>query len=411
MARVTDAYLKRAIPEDGKKILSIRLETNLSCQIRITPKGSVTRSFVFRSVLQNGKAITEYLGSVSDLTIAEARLMAQERRELLKQGVKPKEFIQNTLNARLAKQQREEQTMQTVLEYYLSKRKNLSRNTQIKDQTSVNAIKPFLDVTISQLDSTQIPYELINDCISKGYITKARVVAALIIQLCETAIDYNLIDHNPFLRLPRIIPTRKVTHFASVSPDNIQEDLTAIFKAVFKDNKLTKLNSFFLLSMFTLLRPMEVANLKKKNWNQENGTLFVEQTKTMREGWTVQTNPLLDSLLSNFLTLNSGENFLKGSPRTSVTRFNDFCRDNKLHFTAHGCRSAGMSWLVQNGTPIHVANILLTHKIGDTVTLTYMRSDLPEERKEALLKWNKYLEGILKSVCPDVWAQIFNNVN
>ena len=406
MARITDNYLKRVEPETNKKILSIRLETNLYAQIKRTAKNTITRSFVFRSVLADGKSYTEYLGSVNDLTIADARKLAQERRDLLKQCGVPREYIKNEIEKKISQQLQESETVQTALELFLSKRKNLSKNTHIHDQTIINFIQPFLSVRLSSLDDCRVPFDLIYDCINKGLISKARSVAIFIIQMIETAIDYKLISHNPFTRLTRLIPVKDIRHFTSVSPDNIERDLIAIFTETFKSKRIKKSGLFLLVGIYTLLRPAEAAMLKKSNWNQEKQTLFVEKTKTRKDGWLIQTNEYLDKLLSYCAKQNIYDRFFDSSANGSL---NAFFRYHKIKFTAHGWRSAGMSWLVQNGYPIYVAKAILTHRIADTVTTAYMRSNLPKERKEALRQWNIFISEILKNHNPEIYTKIFQN--
>ena len=127
MPRITDKYLREAEPAENKTVLSVRLETNLSVQIKRAKTG-ITRSFVFRSVLLNGKTYTEYLGSVFDLDIATARKLAEERRELLKKGVVPKDYIQEQIKKKLEQKKKDEATVQQLVDLYLAKRKNLSKN-------------------------------------------------------------------------------------------------------------------------------------------------------------------------------------------------------------------------------------------------------------------------------------------
>lgn len=406
--RITDNYLKKAIPADNQKILSLRIETNLSVQIKRTKQNTITRSFVFRSVLLNGKSYSEYLGSVYDLSISEARMLAEERRNLLKRGLVPKLYIKKQLEENLKQKKKNEVTLKTAVDYYLAKRVNLTKNTHIHDITALNAIQCLLDIPLIDLKDSQLPFDLVNAAVAEGKISKARLIASFLKQICETAIDYKILSENPFLRLSRIIPAKAVTHFESVRPDFIQEDLTVIFKEMFKHNKITQTNTFFLLGMFTLLRPSEVNQLKKSNWDKQKQLLFVEKTKTLKNGWTVQTNEYLDAVLSFVGNLNTSNRFFESSKAASC--LNDFCRRHNLTFTAHGWRSAGMSWLVQNNIPLHVANALLTHKIADAVTTSYMRSDLPNERKTALRLWNEFIIMIMKTACPHIYSIIFDKI-
>lgn len=406
MPRITDKYLREVEPAKNKTVLSVRLETNLSVQIKRAKTG-VTRSFVFRSVLLNGKTYTEYLGSVFDLDIAEARKLAEERRELLKKGVVPRDYIKEQIKQKLEQKKQNETTVKQLIDMYLSKRKNLSKNTQIHDQTIVRYLKPIWDAPISDIFQNRVCFELVNNAVKSNLLSKAKNTAAFLNQLAETAIDYNLITDNPFKRLNRLIPPSKVKHFTSVRPEYIREDLLTVFKELFKKQKFTRANLFFLAGMFTLLRPSEVASLKKANLDTKKHTFFVEQTKTLKEGFFIQTNELLEQFFYFLGSLSEGVKFFQGTPAVVAGRLNSYCKLHNLQFTSHGWRAAGMMWLVQNGVSIQVANAVLTHKIADDVTLAYMRSNLPEQRKLALYQWNKFIVELFREVSPFLALQIF----
>ena len=406
MPRITDKYLREAEPAQNKTVLSVRLETNLSCQIKRAKTG-ITRSFVFRSVLLNGKTYTEYLGSVFDLDISEARKLAEERRELLKKGVVPRDYIKEQLKQKLEQKRQNETTVKQLIEMHLAKRKNLSKNTQIHDQTIVRYLKPIWDAPISDLVQNRLCFELITKAVNKNLLSKAKNTAAFLIQLAETAIDYNLLDENPFKRLNRLIPPTKVKHFASVRPDYIREDLIEVFKGLFSKQIFTSANLFFLAGMFTLLRPSEVAELKKANLDTKKHTFFVEHTKTLKDGFHIQTNELLEQFFNFLGSMTEGKMYFSGAPAVVAGRLNSYCKLHDIKFTSHGWRAAGMMWLVQNGVSMHVANAVLTHKIADDVTLAYMRSNLPQQRKLALYQWNKFVVELFREVSPFLALQVF----
>ena len=406
MVRITDKYLKEVEPAETKTVLSVRLETNLSVQIKRAKTG-ITRSFVFRSVLLNGKTYTEYLGSVFDLDIATARKLAEERRELLKKGVVPKDYIQEQIKKKLEQKKKDEATVQQLVDLYLSKRKNLSKNTQIHDLTIVRYIKPLLTLSMSEFIVSPLIFDLVNNAVKENLLSKAKSVAAFINQLAETAIDYKLLTDNPFTRLNRLIPAAKIKHFTSVRPEYIREDLTEIFKKLFRKHRFTRANLFFLAGMFTLLRPSEVASLKKANLDVKKHTLFVEHTKTLKEGFLLQSNELLEQFFLYLGSLSQGVKYFSGTPAVVAGRLNSYCREHDIQFTSHGWRAAGMMWLVQNGVSFQVAKAVLTHKIDDDVTLAYMRSDLPAQRQRALEAWNRFIVEIFKECEPFLYAEIF----
>jgi integrase len=403
-ARITDNYLRTLEPEENKKLISIRLETNLSAQIKRNSKGQITRSFVFRSVYGNGKAFTEYLGAVSEITIADARKLAQERREILKKGYIPRQYIQQRINEKINAQKEKQTTVRELVRLYELKRQNLAKNTKRGTQTILRFIDAFLNVPLSELSQTRIPYELINQCIQEGKLIKAYNTASLINQLCETGIDYNLLSHNPFTRLKRLIPTHTTKHFKTVDADNIEADLLRLFSSFL--TRKSNARWFFLVGFMTLLRPAEVAGLKKSNLDTVKHILFVEKTKTLKQGWTIQTNAILERLL-NFVASKrpAQERFFISSG--TVKHINHFFKENNFNFSCHGWRSAGMSYLVQHGISLEVANLLLTHVVGNVVTRSYLRSDLPEQRKKGLYIWNRFILRILKKASPEFYKLIF----
>lgn len=68
--------------------------------------------------------------------------------------------------------------------------------------------------------------------------------------------------------------------------------------------------------------------------------------------------------------------------------------------TCHGWRAAGAAWMVHNGISVDIAEACLTHKIGNSVTAAYIRTDFPEERAAAMRKWHQFLVSELRAFPP-----------
>ncbi len=401
MARITDNYLKKAVPEETKKILSIRIEDNLSVQIKKTVTG-YTRSFVFRSTLMTGKSYTEYLGSVNDLTIADARKLAEERRQLLKAGcLNPKEYIQTQLE----QQKLNGDKVSKLIDLFWLSHQNLAERTKKRYKCTFKAMTELQNLSISDFLKSDTPYRIVNKAVSAGKISKADFLTSAINILAEIAIDYKYADNNPFLRLKRIVPAYSHKHFKSVRPEAIEEDIYTLFdKFLNRRDRGYSLTLYFLTGFFTLLRPSEVANLYYSDFDVTKGILFVRHTKTLKNGFFVFTNQFLNDLLEFNHTNAKNDRFFSSYDRFNLNRALRHCN---CDFSAHGWRSAGMGWLVQHGTPLHVADLILSHKIGDSVTQAYLRSDLPEERQKALLKWNEFLISVIQKVKPELYEAIF----
>lgn len=63
----------------------------------------------------------------------------------------------------------------------------------------------------------------------------------------------------------------------------------------------------------------------------------------------------------------------------------------KLDCTMHGFRSAFRDWCAENGIDFLVAEKSLMHSSGSAVVDAYQRSDLIEQRREALQRWADYV--------------------
>ena len=63
---------------------------------------------------------------------------------------------------------------------------------------------------------------------------------------------------------------------------------------------------------------------------------------------------------------------------------------NKL--TAHGIRSVGRTWMAENKISFDVAELCLAHSVGTQTVQAYNRTDLLDERREAMQKWCDFVE-------------------
>ena len=67
----------------------------------------------------------------------------------------------------------------------------------------------------------------------------------------------------------------------------------------------------------------------------------------------------------------------------------------KDRLTAHGIRSVGRTWMAENKIPFDVAELCLAHSVGTQTVQAYNRTDLLDERREAMQKWCDYVDSCL----------------
>jgi len=75
----------------------------------------------------------------------------------------------------------------------------------------------------------------------------------------------------------------------------------------------------------------------------------------------------------------------------------------KARATVHGFRSSFRDWCADSNVPFEVAEVALAHKVGNTVTRAYFRSDIIERRREVMTAWADHCQpsgGVGKNVVP-----------
>ena len=74
-----------------------------------------------------------------------------------------------------------------------------------------------------------------------------------------------------------------------------------------------------------------------------------------------------------------------------LTNFLRSQNDFKDQLVPHDIRSIGRTWMTDQEISYEVAEVCLSHVVGDTVSRAYQRSDYYETRKEVMQRWSDYI--------------------
>lgn len=84
---------------------------------------------------------------------------------------------------------------------------------------------------------------------------------------------------------------------------------------------------------------------------------------------------------------------LKGKPISDAT-LSKFMKDKGLDYRPHGFRSSLRDWIAETTpTPFEIAESVLAHSVGNSVTKAYMRTDFLEQRRVLLEQWASFISG------------------
>lgn len=396
---LTDKAIRNAKLSPGKKKESFTVDRGLSVEIKATKTGQ-TASYVYRYTL-NGKRITEYLGSVNDLSLSLARKMLEERRSLVSEGKKAKEEIKKTIKIKQAENERKTYLFKDALDQFLRLRQDFSPDTKRGTKYLLKKIEPLYFTPWDEI-TFEHGKEFVNKELDNGHPTAAKAVKSVLYNVAEIAIDLGYIQHNPFSRLKRLLPKNyKETHFRSVNEESPESDIVKIFKS-FAENKIKeKYIKLFLLIMFTLLRPTNAIFLRIEDVDFKARVVSVPTTKTLKYGWKIYITDDFYDLLKLFIGKRTSGYILENATRSHKDMLNLYLRNHNLPLTCHGCRAAGANWMVHNDIEPHIADACLSHGFNEKTKTAYIRTKYYKERAAALEKWHHFLINLTKTYLKD----------
>ena len=351
-----------------------------------TQKGT-TFKFQHRCTL-DGKRIEKIL-KTKDLD--EARLIAAERMSKVANGIHPDKTAVNAL------------TVNAVAEEWLCQKKDRSASTIRHQSRYIRKIKEKFDsVPVSELKEKQV-YDFISSIFEKTPISAKKILCVIRSVLHYARIVYKL--QIPDLSgMQNLFKAPPVKHRTSLTEGNLDDNIISIFLALKSNDCRQRHMDFIYLTFMLLLRREEVSHIKRSNINFIDRVLYIEKTKTLKDGFRVPITDELERVLKCIMKKSSGAYlFTSTAPRSQTGVYNSSLVAAKLSKTVegqslHGIRSIGRMWMHQNGIPFEVAESCLTHVVGSAVTRAYLRTDYFEERRQAMEKWHNYLHNLLKDI-------------
>ena len=139
-------------------------------------------------------------------------------------------------------------------------------------------------------------------------------------------------------------------------------------------------------------------DLGKRVW-----TIQAERTKQRREVRLPITDAMLEVI--QWATPMRRSEFVlttTGKPLTDVALSKQLKRHTSSEITVHGLRSSFRTWCQETGVDETLAEMCLTHLVGDRTRNAYARSDLLDERMQVMSRWADFLaSGASISQCKD----------
>lgn len=386
----------------------------LYLQVSIGKRGNRRRSWIFRYALPGRKTRDMGLGSLNDVTLKEAREIAREYRNLVKDGIDPI----NHRNARIAKNLAAsaavitfDQAAEKYLRQHAARWKNTAYATQIP-----NSLKTYVSPVIGRLSVADITTAHVMKVLEPIWHEKpetANRVRGRIEAILgwATVSGYRTGENCARWRghLDNLLTARHKVRAVKHQPALPYAKMPAFMAELRARNGMAALALEF--AILSGVRTADVRNAKHADVDRSTQTWVIpEFSKTARE----HRVPLSTAALAVFDKARDIAKGIGGKVGASGLAFpNDVSGDRlsenallavlrrmgrKGAMTTHGCRASFRTWAQeQTNFPWEVAEMALGHKVGTKVERAYARGDALKKRYAIMQQWANFLAGPSKS--------------
>lgn len=392
---------KKTLPLTATQILQAKpkeKEYNLldgdGLALRIKPTGSKLWLFNYYRPISRKRANLS-LGKYPALTLAKARSKAIEARELLADGIDPKEYRDNSL---ITQQIELTNTLQTVFDDWFEVKKTIIKELtakKLKQRLNKYLLTYIGKFAISEITAPQV-IKILQPVANQGKLETVGRLCRNLNEIITFAVNTGIIEHNKLAGIGKAFATAQVTNQASLKPEELPKLMSALNYASIKI--ITR--CLIEWQLHTMTRPSETAGAKWVEIDKEK-QLWNIPSERMKKG-RPHTVPLTSQTLALLETINSitGESeYIFPADKTNKKHINSQTANRALarmgfqgQQTSHGLRALASTTLNEQGFDVDVIEAALSHVDKDKVRSAYNRTDYLERRKVVMSWWSEHIE-------------------
>ena len=390
---LTDTQIKKTKSVSNK---TIKLADGDGLQLLIKPSGSKIWHLRYTNPITKSKTTISF-GSYPSITLAKARTLRKEARELLSQNIDPKK---NREDIEQKKRFAHSNSFRAVFdEWFAIKETNVTtkQSKLIKRGFENHLFKLLGSVPIGELKPQQV-IEVVRHVEKQGKHDLAKRLCARINEVMTYAANTGRINSNPLTGITSAFKKVKATPNPAIKPERLPWLLKIINAAELK--RVTR--CLIEWQLHTMVRPNEAVNAKWQEIDLEKQLWIIPiETMKMDKPHIVPLTPQTLSLLSILKPMTGDNEFLFPSFRSnskdghinSETVNKAFRRMNLGGIqTAHGLRSVASTTLNEQGFDYDVIESALAHLDDNQVRRSYNRTDYMERRKKLMTWWSNHIE-------------------
>ena len=382
--RLSDVKVKAAKPKEKDYILT----DGDGLQMRVRANGSKLWNFNYIHPASK-KRINMGLGTFPEVSLAQARKRTVEARELVAQGIDPKEkrdADRKTLRATT------EHTFRNVATAWFELKKDSVTTAYAEDIWRSLTLHVFPDLGTTPISAITAPQviKLLRPLETKGSLETVKRLSQRLNEIMTYGVNSGLIHSNPLSGIRSVFKKPKKKNMAALAPDELKELMMTVANASIKRTTRCLIE----WQLHTMTRPAEAAtarwadiDISKKTW-----TIPAERMKKRRTHIIPLTEQAL-GLLEAIKPLSGHREHVFPADRNPRTHCNSQTANMALkrmgfegRLVSHGMRSMASTILNEHGWDPELIEVALAHVDKDEVRSAYNRADYIERRRP-MMKW------------------------
>lgn len=387
---LSELKIKAAKPKDKDYVLS----DGNGLQMRVRINGSRLWNLNYHHPITK-KRINMGLGTYPELSLAQARKLTVEARELLAIGTDPKGHREALGQAKKAET---EHTFQNVATSWYELKKDAVTPAYAEDIWRSLTLHVFPDLGTTPISAIGAPQviNLLRPLETKGSLETVKRLSQRLNEIMTYGVNSGLIHANPLSGIRSVFKKPKKKNMAALAPDELKELMVAIANASIK--RTTRCLIEWQLN--TMTRPAEAAttrwadiDFEKRVW-----TIPAERMKKRR----IHIVPLTDqtlALLDAIKPYSGHREYVFPADRDPRTHCNSQTANMALkrmgfegRLVSHGMRSMASTILNEHGWDPELIEVALAHVDKDEVRSAYNRADYIERRRPMMAWWSEHIQ-------------------
>lgn len=386
---LTDTEVKQAKPKEKEYNLS----DGEGLSLRIKPNSSKLWIFNYYRPYTRKRANIGF-GQYPALSLAEARKLRFNARELLAQEIDPKTY-------REERAQEAKNTIENTFSKYAEKWREIKK-AELKEPTirrayqtlSKHALPVLKDIPISQVKPKQV-LSIMNPIISEGKHETVKRLCAFINQIMRLAVADGSLEFNPLSDLSKLFPTVNREHFKTLKP----EQLPYLLKVMAHANISRITRCMFELQLHTAVRPVEAATARWEEFDLKEKLWFIpaEKMKKNREH-IIPLSPQVLDMLELLHPISGKKEYLFPGVKNRLSHanretVNTAMKRNGLkgQIVSHGLRALFSTTCHEQGLDSELIETALAHLDKNESRRAYNRSEYLKRRRVLMCWWSEHI--------------------